>query len=437
METSQFTDAVADVIANAKAQLAGKHFSDIVDQENNQYVDLVMGGGGVLGIALVGYTYVLEEIGIRFLRIGGTSAGSINAVGLAAVGLPQDKKSDRLIAELANVDIWSFADGSASARELVRDYVKGSSTLELGWDAARAYRAFASRLGLHPGDTFQEWLAGVLERAGITTFRELTTRLRTVPPGLRIRDKELLDEKGAGAELAVVATDIATETKAVLPRMAALYWSNPDDLNPAIFARASMSIPFFFEPLRVQNVPQGIAAEKEWERLAGYSGPVYPKECAFVDGGVLSNFPINIFHEPESVPTAPTFGVKLGSDQRVTQSFKSLLQLTQAVFNSARHSLDYDFLVHNPDYRELICCIDTGDQSWLNFDLSDDDRIDLFRRGAKAAVKFLTTFDWKAYKEIRRNLMRGHVEDSAQPNPGAGGPIGSSPISPGEAGAGS
>ena len=43
-----------------------KPFSDIIDASGNQYVDLVQEGGGVLGIALLGYTYTLEQIGIRF-----------------------------------------------------------------------------------------------------------------------------------------------------------------------------------------------------------------------------------------------------------------------------------------------------------------------------------------------------------------------------------
>ena len=38
-----------------------QNYSDIVDEFGNQYVDLVQEGGGVLGIALLGYTYVLEE----------------------------------------------------------------------------------------------------------------------------------------------------------------------------------------------------------------------------------------------------------------------------------------------------------------------------------------------------------------------------------------
>ena len=34
----------------------------------------------MLGIALVGYTYALEKVGIRFRHVGGTSAGAIPAL---------------------------------------------------------------------------------------------------------------------------------------------------------------------------------------------------------------------------------------------------------------------------------------------------------------------------------------------------------------------
>ncbi|ULT43996.1 hypothetical protein KRR40_11785 [Niabella defluvii] len=55
----------------------GKPFvvSDVLDADGHQYVNLVQKGGGVLGVALVGYTYILEQMGIRFLRMAGTSAG--------------------------------------------------------------------------------------------------------------------------------------------------------------------------------------------------------------------------------------------------------------------------------------------------------------------------------------------------------------------------
>ena len=37
-------------------------YSDVIDENGNQYIDLVQEGGGVLGIALVGYTYILESV---------------------------------------------------------------------------------------------------------------------------------------------------------------------------------------------------------------------------------------------------------------------------------------------------------------------------------------------------------------------------------------
>lgn len=39
----------------------------------------------MLGIAHVGFVAVLEEAGVRFMGLGGTSAGAINAAAIAAV----------------------------------------------------------------------------------------------------------------------------------------------------------------------------------------------------------------------------------------------------------------------------------------------------------------------------------------------------------------
>ena len=84
-------DEVLSHIAENKTQ-----FSDITyttsDKETLQFVDLVQEGGGTLGIALVGYVYVLEKAGIRFVSMGGTSAGSINTMLMASMGTPIEMK---------------------------------------------------------------------------------------------------------------------------------------------------------------------------------------------------------------------------------------------------------------------------------------------------------------------------------------------------------
>ncbi|MCR6719123.1 MAG: patatin-like phospholipase family protein [Chitinophagaceae bacterium] len=84
------TSGVDDLIQSFRDELSREnkilHVSDVTDNEGHQYVDLVQEGGGVLGIALVGYTYVLEKMGIRFFSMAGTSAGAINTLLLACCG---------------------------------------------------------------------------------------------------------------------------------------------------------------------------------------------------------------------------------------------------------------------------------------------------------------------------------------------------------------
>src|SRR5688572_30408439 len=92
--------------------------SDVTDNTGHQYVDLVQEGGGVLGVALVGYTYVLEKLGLRFLKLAGTSAGAINTIMLASVdkkNRPEysgfETKSEIILHEMLNYDLWRLVDG--------------------------------------------------------------------------------------------------------------------------------------------------------------------------------------------------------------------------------------------------------------------------------------------------------------------------------------
>ena len=93
--------AVLQCLADLKKKFGENYeqllVSDTLDNQNHQYVHLVQKGGGVLGVALVGYTYILEEAGIRFLRLAGTSAGAINTALLTVIGNKEDKKSLKVL----------------------------------------------------------------------------------------------------------------------------------------------------------------------------------------------------------------------------------------------------------------------------------------------------------------------------------------------------
>jgi NTE family protein len=79
-------------INSIRNKITAQPISDITDHQGNQYIDLVLEGGVVWGLALIGYTYTLEQAGIRFLNLAGTSAGAINAIVLSALGQSSDKK---------------------------------------------------------------------------------------------------------------------------------------------------------------------------------------------------------------------------------------------------------------------------------------------------------------------------------------------------------
>lgn len=394
-------DRVLDLISELKETCEDKVFSDVVDDEGHQYVDLVMEGGGVLGVALVGYTYVLEEMGIRFLRVGGTSAGSINAVLVAGLGTPDQRKSGKIIEALANVKFWDFVDGGADTRDFVAALVRDPNLVKLAWKGMQVIDSLVWSLGLNPGDEFFRWLSGLLARADVGTSEKLRGRMAKIAPKLKMRDGQPLTPEEANPYLALIAADVSTQTKVEFPRMAPLYWRDPGEVDPALYVRASMSIPGFFSPLRMEDVPQGQEARRRWDELAGYTEEP-PGVCTLVDGGIMSNFPIDLFHSQDKIPKAPTFGAKLGTDKRRSEKIDWPLPLAAAVFRSASHCLDYDFITRNPDYKNLVAYIDTGEHGWLDFDMQDEAKVDLFFRGASKAAEFLRGFDWEAYKRIRQ-----------------------------------
>ena len=411
-------EPVRSAVDRVRIECRGREFSDIVDAAGHQYVDLVMQGGGVLGIALVGYTYVLEQAEIRFLGVGGTSAGAIIALLIAALGKPADAKGVRVVDVLARMPVSTFIDGDAESRELTHALIEKAGMMKLLYKASRVMRNLRQNLGLNPGTEFLRWLDSELAKTGIRTLREMQANLADVPQSLQLRevarDRPLTDADRRG-RLAMVAADITTETKVEFPQMAELYWADPQSVELARFARASISIPFFFEPFRVDGCPQDRAAA--WDRHAHYAGAA-PHSVLFVDGGVMSNFPIDLFHRPLMVPRSPTFGVKIRRERSSPLDIRGPAELAGAIFNAARHALDDDFIVRNPDYRHLVKSIDTSPHNWLDFDMSRDDKRDLFARGAHAAAEFLCEFDWERYKKVRKELVEAHqgaVAESASP----------------------
>lgn len=442
MSKQDFITAAANHLADIEEARKGNKIvvSDFVskDADGNtyQYVDVVMEGGGVLGLALVGYLYALERAGIRFLSIGGTSAGSIVALLTAAAGKPHEARVDKLIEVMANMPVASFQDGDDDAREfidwLMNDSAKlfkpGISFSEIGaWTSGisktlQVRDNFKEDLGLCEGEAFKNWVSKQLTQFGISSTKSLLERIQ---PGAGLlsyvgREPDPGDRKARiKANLCLVASDLTTERKVCFPNDNVIYFDDPDNVPPAEYVRASMSVPFFFHPKRCP-IPGNSNTSVTWGKLVPdgesrarkYKTSWPPKECILVDGGIMSNFPIDAFHSKTRVPSCPTFGIKLEVDRPYTE-IDSPVDLLLQLFNGARHCRDNDFIEQNPDFNKLVQSIDTGNHNWLNFNISQKDQIDLFKRGVEAAKQFLLgdgtgrkAFDWANYKEIRRGIAK-------------------------------
>ena len=410
MKITQFTEEarVLSVINDLREEVDGKQFSDVIDEQNHQYVDLVQEGGGTLGVSLLGYVYVLEQIGIRFLQLAGTSAGAINTMLMAASGTIDDSKSEWILNRLNNKDLYDFVDGDSDAKDFIDALLNKSSNIKLAIKGVQVIDNFKDDLGLNPGSNFYNWMKTLLGQCGIKNLGDLQAlRNRGVSPNNRLKlrpNSSATVDSIDFARIAIISADITTGSKIVFPEMADLFYANPQLANPADFVRASMSVPMFFHPFRINHIPVSVEQWIKWNTKLGLNTNI-PSEVMFMDGGIISNFPISIFHKNDQIPFAPTFGIKIGRDKTVLNKNETIFSMIGSVFNTARFSQDDEFLRNHEDYKHLIGYIDTGNHNWLNFSLSDDDKIDLFCRGAKAASDFIKSFNWDKYKKMRATKL--------------------------------
>jgi NTE family protein len=88
------------------------------------------------------------------------------------------------------------------------------------------------------------------------------------------------------------------------------------------------------------------------------------------------------------------------------------------MFNTIRYYYDKDFLLKNKFFEKGIGKIPLSDYNWLNFFMKDQDKIDMFVLGAKAATQFLIGFDWNRYKndriQMQAKLTTEHIPETAK-----------------------
>ena len=220
------------------------------------------------------------------------------------------------------------------------------------------------RSGVHPGNYIHGFVRDELEQLGVTTFADLKRRDAEQP-----------------YKLVVTATDITRGRLLRLPWDYKLLDLDPDAQLVADAVRASISIPLFFEPVQLGD-------------------------RTVVDGGVLSNFPIEIF-DRTGAPRWPTFGVKVIPDapEATALVFPGLplpqlppLRLLTQVVTTALLGHDQTYL-DQPCVRRRAIQVDTRAVGIVEFHADEGKRAQLVANGERAAREFLAAWNWKRYQE--------------------------------------
>ncbi|HEY9378576.1 MAG TPA: patatin-like phospholipase family protein [Jiangellaceae bacterium] len=324
--------------------------------------DLVLEGGGVKGIGLVGAVSVLEEAGYSFPRVAGTSAGSIVgaliASGASAAEMYQIMKA---------TDFRQFQDRSLFDR--MGPIGKSMSMLV--------------DKGIYEGEFFRSWLAEQLPDVA-----ESFAGLRLPPDP----DSSLDDDQRY--RLVVMASDVSLGRLVRLPwHYRTVYGLPPDEQSVIDAVRASMSIPFFFEPTYIEHSRQ----EHDKDQ---------PHRSTLVDGGMLSNFPVEVFDRADGQPPRwPTFGIKLSNrpaDHRMPKVPHGPVTLSMAMLRTMMSWHD-GMHIDRADVCDRTIFVDTMGINAVKFDLSADEQEALYESGRTAAVKFLKSWDFDAYVAKHRH----------------------------------
>ena len=345
-----------------------------------QNVDLVFEGGGVKGIGLVGAVAVLEEHGYVPKSLAGTSAGAIVATLLGA-GYSGRELHDVII----NLDFHQFEDprlrgpdtGSGAALSILKDQ------------------------GIFEGKAFLAWIRERLEAKNVRTFADLI-------------DPETADDPKYRYRVRVIASDLTGRKLLALPQDARELGLEPDDLDVAEAVRMSMSIPFFFEPVRIRNPQTG-------------------REHLIADGGVLSNFPVWLF-DSDGEPEWPTFGLLLVEPDPRTPLGERIpppearhwgvggaVDYAKSLIHTMLEAHDRLY-VEKAQYARTIP-VKTLGVGTTEFDLSRERADALYESGRQAAEEFLATWDFDAYiaeyrkgkEHSRRREIAAEMELAAAP----------------------
>jgi NTE family protein len=217
-------------------------------QQNYPYKNLVLEGGGVRGLAYAGAFSELEKNGIinQIDKVAGTSAGAIAGV-MVSLGYSA-KEIDSIMRSLP---VEEFNDG--------RGGIVGK------------YKRVRHKFGLYKGEKFEVWMQDLIWHKtsdSNLTFAQLHQ--------LHLRNNLYKDFYCTGTNLSKQQLEVFS-------------YERTPDMPVGLAVRISGGIPFYFEPIILNNQFQKID-KNDTISFRNY----------YVDGGMIANYPISIFDSCEN-----------------------------------------------------------------------------------------------------------------------------------------
>lgn len=213
------------------------------------YQNLALEGGGIRGIAYAGVFAVLEQKGIlqNIEKVAGSSAGAIAGL-MISLGY-QAGEIDSMMAELR---IQEFNDG--------------------GGGALGKYIRVKNNYGLYKGERFEKWL-------------QMLVAGKTGNPLLSFAAlHQLKQQNPLLKDLYVTGTNLSKQQLQIFSH------EHSPQMPIALAVRISSSIPFYFEPIALNNRFEEIKKDADSSLEVNY----------YIDGGLLCNYPVGMFDSCEN-----------------------------------------------------------------------------------------------------------------------------------------
>jgi predicted acylesterase/phospholipase RssA len=373
--------------------------------------DLVFEGGGAKGMTFVGALQALEKRGVTHARLMGASAGAIMATFLAAgyttgemaAALNETKDGQPVFLGFLEIPPNPTKEEiqHSAIRQLLRDvnvklipdFVESQIDDALAAGLAQSSSigarlfSFIEKGGLYAAQNFVDWLRDKLNTGIYPSERGEHGQGKARQFG----DMTMAEYRAAtGVDLSLIASDTTSAQILILNHRTA-----PD--CPLVYAvRMSMSFPLLW---------QEVVWQSDWGKYRGKDLTGH----TVVDGGMLSNFPIELFLSNEKyvtdimgqkeapelnvigflidetlpVPDAPEVqkeakGINLGELQTVGRVMKLINTMTQA----------HDKIVIDA-HEDFVVRLPAKGYGTIEFGMSDQRRVALVNGGLNATEAYM------------------------------------------------